>query len=98
MSTPMSASIAATSTVSMPSATTVSPSEWARLTTEDDDRPVAGVVLHLRDELAVDLQLLHREVLQPGQRRVAGTEVVDGAGDAGVGRAAAARRVRPPRR
>src|SRR5919108_334184 len=42
-----------------------------------DDRRVARVVAHVHDERAVDLDRLHGQPLQVGERRVAGAEVVD---------------------
>ena len=41
------------------------------------DLGVAVVALHAHDEALVDLQLVHRQALQVGQRRIAGAEVVD---------------------
>ena len=48
----------------------------------DDDGVVA--LVEVPDEPAIDLQLLHRETRQVGERRVAGAEVVDGDPDAHV--------------
>ena len=42
-----------------------------------DDRRVARVVAHARDERAVDLDRLHRQPLEVRERGVAGAEVVD---------------------
>ena len=47
-----------------------------------DERGRVGRAVHLRDERPVDLEHVHRELPEVGQRRVAGAEVVDGDEDA----------------
>ena len=49
-----------------------------------DDGDVLAALAQRRDEAAVDLDLLHREALEVGQRRVPGAEVVDREADAEV--------------
>ena len=44
---------------------------------DDPSEPVVGPS-DRGDERLVDLHLVHRQVAEPGQRRVAGAEVVDG--------------------
>ncbi|MCO5595358.1 hypothetical protein L7F22_049400 [Adiantum nelumboides] len=48
------------------------------------EREVGRVGADAGDEGAVDLDRLRRELLEPGQRRVAGAEVVDGEADAAL--------------
>ena len=47
-----------------------------------DDRGVAVVLVHVEDEVLVDLQLVDGQVLEARERRVAGAEVVDREPDA----------------
>ena len=61
------------------------------------DGRVVGVRRDLRDEAAVDLQIVEREVLEVAQRGVAGAEVVD-ADDARRAPAANAAAAASPRR
>ena len=43
----------------------------------------ARLQMHILHEGTVDLQLLHRQAFQIGQRRVAGTKIIDGKADTG---------------
>src|SRR5256714_12964435 len=58
------------------------PKTAAQLDGRADDRLVLGVRVHVEDERLVDLDLIDLELLELGQRGVAGTEVVDRAPDA----------------
>ena len=70
--------------LSTPSATTVRCRLRARSTVDRIDRGGLGRRLDRADELAVDLQLVHRDAGQHRQRGDAGAEVVEGQPDAGV--------------
>jgi hypothetical protein len=72
------------SSLSTPSATTVRRNSRDRLITARDDREVARVRRHALHEAVVDLDLVHRQLAQIGQRRRTGAEVVDGEADAEV--------------
>ena len=67
----------------MPSATTLMRRPWARRDHGLDDRAVR-VAVEPGDERPVDLDRVERQVLQVGQRRVAGAEVVEHEPDAHV--------------
>ena len=58
------------------------PKAAAQLDGRADDRLVLGVRVHVDDERLVDLDLVDLELLELGQRGVAGAEVVDRAPDA----------------
>ena len=74
---PSAASHAICSSVSVPSTTTVSPSERARLTIAGHHHADAAVVRNRLDERAVHLQRIDRKAVQIRQRRIAGAEVVE---------------------
>ena len=80
--------------VSMPSATTPMPRPWASaMTASTIER--SALVRRAGHERAVDLDRVERQVLQVGQRRVAGPEVVEHEADAELRAAPAASGPRP---
>src|SRR3954447_24100948 len=51
----------------------------AREVDDGSDEDLAGTVVeHLRDEAAIDLECVNRQLRQPAQRRVARSEVING--------------------
>ena len=43
---------------------------------DPDDLVAIGVAVHARDECAIDLQRIDRELLQAAERRISGTEII----------------------
>ena len=41
-----------------------------------DDLVAFDVAVHMRDESAIDLQRIHRELLQAAERRISGAEII----------------------